>query len=107
MSREIPSEFRESDTPMFARGSDPLTDEQLEKQARMAIVFAHLRDVDVSTLQRRFVERMTLAEMAKEDGVTYQAVQQQVVLAVRRFKHTYAAYWKEGGVSGTDSEASE
>lgn len=84
--RETPvAEFHEGQVPLYDR-TKPLTAEQFTAALRVEQALETLRTADREILERRWYEQLTLQAIADEDGSTYQAVQQRLDTATRRFQ---------------------
>jgi DNA-directed RNA polymerase specialized sigma24 family protein len=68
---------------------ETLTAAQFETQLRVEVVLDSLPTADRALLERRMLEGLTLEQMAREDGTTYQAIQQRLDTATRRFKRVW------------------
>ena len=86
--REVPvGEFAAGVAPLF--GAQGTTGDAKATQTRVRATLEALRPADVELLTRRFVERMTLQEIAEEDGVTKQTIHEKLEVASRRFQQAY------------------
>ena len=65
------------------------TDEQHDVAARVTRTLRQLSPIDVSVIERRVYERMTLDAIAAEDGVTRQAIIKRLDRAIKHFQEAY------------------
>jgi len=87
--REVPvAEFHDGQVPLF-KGQGALSAEQFARQVQVDTVLDRLPLADRDLLERRLLEGMTLEQIAQEDGTTYQAIQQRLDTATRRFKRVW------------------
>lgn len=81
--------------PLTASGHPAPTIDQLEKRARMNHVLGKLTAKQVSLLQWRHVENMTLQEIANQEGVSKQAILKRLQVAEADFKAAFAEHWND------------
>lgn len=71
--------------------SDPRTEEQEQMADAVEAAFQQMRPRDVSLLQRRYVELMTLDAIAAEEGVTRQAILKRLGTAEKNMREALYA----------------
>lgn len=69
--------------------------EFLERRARMHHVLSYLSPAQVSVLERKHLEQLTLQEIADEDGVSRQAVHKKLKRAESAFREAFRLHWSD------------
>ncbi len=81
--------------PLVGTDAPPPTVEDMERRARMHHVFSYLKAEHVFVLERKHLERMTLQEIADEDGVSRQAIHKRLKKAEDAFRVAFVTHWND------------